>query len=511
MLTLAELRRVCDVLNARFRDHVVERFVQPDGERVAACLYGRSGSSDGAGRKRTLLLCASAGQARVSELEGLPKAPGNPPGFVSHLRAHLSRARFVAARLIGEDRILALRFTAKEGEYDLVLSILGKRSNLYVLDAAGVIVAVLRRPDETRAEMTLGAVFAPPASGVPREGEDRFADAGDEDLLAAIEAAYAVREEEQGNEALVRDLRQVLRRERKNAERRLEKLEAELAEADEANTLQRHGELLKGSLGQISPGDAEVRVRDYETGEEVTIPLDPKLGPKANLEATFKRYQKMLRRLAKAGGQVDEARAGCETLSQLAERVDAAAPEGGDVDEEELAALAEHPEVVRLLGRRRAAKASPRAAAEADDAQLPARLRGIPKRLQPRRYRSADGLEIWVGRNDAGNDYLSTRLARGNDLFFHLDGAPGSHVILRTEGRTDPPSESLLDACELAVHFSKQKNATRADVHIVPIKNVKKPKGAKPGLVYVTGGRSLHLRREETRLARLLAARLDQP
>jgi predicted ribosome quality control (RQC) complex YloA/Tae2 family protein len=136
-------------------------------------------------------------------------------------------------------------------------------------------------------------------------------------------------------------------------------------------------------------------------------------------------------------------------------------------------------------------------------------LRDVPQRLLPRRYRSRDGLEIWVGRSDEGNDLLSTRLARGNDLFFHLDGAPGSHVVLRTEGRNDPPSESLLDACELAVNFSKFKNARSADVHIVPIKQVKKPKGAKKGLVYVTGGRSVHLRREETRLERLMQSRID--
>ena len=127
----------------------------------------------------------------------------------------------------------------------------------------------------------------------------------------------------------------------------------------------------------------------------------------------------------------------------------------------------------------------------------------------PRRYPTDGGLEIWVGRNDAGNDFLTTRLAAGNDLFFHLDGAPGSHVILCVEGSAEPPPESLLDACELAVHFSKQKNAGRADVHVVPIKQVKKPKGAKPGLVYVTGGRSLHLRREEARLERLLASRIE--
>ena len=130
-------------------------------------------------------------------------------------------------------------------------------------------------------------------------------------------------------------------------------------------------------------------------------------------------------------------------------------------------------------------------------------------RLAPRRYRTQSGLEVWVGRSDAANDYLTTRLARGNDLFFHLDGAPGSHVVLRTEGRSDPPSEALLDACELAVHFSKYRNASRADVHVVPIKNVRKPKGTKPGLVVVHGGKSIHLRRSPPRLERILAARIE--
>ncbi len=131
------------------------------------------------------------------------------------------------------------------------------------------------------------------------------------------------------------------------------------------------------------------------------------------------------------------------------------------------------------------------------------------RRLHPNRYLSRDGLEIWVGRNDDGNDFLTTRLARGNDLFFHLDGAPGSHVVLRTGGRGDPPQESVLDACELAVHFSKARKAANAEVHVVPIKQVCKPRGAKPGLVWVTGGRSVRLRRESARLDRVLGSRVE--
>jgi len=135
--------------------------------------------------------------------------------------------------------------------------------------------------------------------------------------------------------------------------------------------------------------------------------------------------------------------------------------------------------------------------------------REIPARLLPKRYRTQDGLEVWVGRSDEGNDYLTMRMARGNDLFFHLDGYPGSHVVLRTEGLLDPSPGSLLDACELAVHFSKLKNAGSSDVHVAPIKNVKKPKGVKPGLVYVRSGKTIHLRRDPKRLQSILASRLD--
>jgi len=82
-------------------------------------------------------------------------------------------------------------------------------------------------------------------------------------------------------------------------------------------------------------------------------------------------------------------------------------------------------------------------------------------------------------------------------------------VVLRTEGRSDPPAEAVLEAAEVAVHFSKHRKVTEAYVTVAPIKGVSKPRGAKPGLVYVTGGRSLRLRRDPRRLERVLASRAD--
>ena len=171
----------------------------------------------------------------------------------------------------------------------------------------------MRPLEQTRRALSIGAAWQdpPPAPGAPRgieDGEDRFASAGDADYLAAIEASYAPREAQNEADELSRGIARALRKEKKLAERRLDRIERELLEADEANDLQRRGELLKGVLGQIKPGDTEVRARDYASGQEVAIPLDPSKSPKANMEAAFKKYQKLVRRLAKAGGQVERAK-----------------------------------------------------------------------------------------------------------------------------------------------------------------------------------------------------------
>jgi predicted ribosome quality control (RQC) complex YloA/Tae2 family protein len=178
-----------------------------------------------------------------------------------------------------------------------------------------------------------------------------------------------------------------------------------------------------------------------------------------------------------------------------------------DSDVPELEALARFSarvEVARLLGRHRLP-------GEGRRPQLPRTPRKgeAPARLRPGRYRSSDGLEIWVGRSAQGNDHLTTRLARGNDLFLHVEASPGSHVVVRLAGRKDAPQESLLEAAELAVHFSKQRDAERATLHVAPIKDVRKPSRAKPGLVQVLRGRSFVLRRDAARLARVLASRVE--
>ena len=541
MLSLSELQRAASAVERVFAGHRVEKVLQTDETAVALVLYGRTqegsegvapggGASAGKAAKRVLVLSCHPQLGRMGVAPAAPRAPDALPPFAKLARPHLTGTRLRSVRADERDRLVRLLFAApratEEGDadaraegapedhYEIVLALTGGRANLFLLGSDRRVLGALRPFARTRPDLRPGATWGDPPTPPPRgdasEGEERFPASGDDTspgtslaLLRAIEAHYSGAQIDRASSELAKRLATALRKERKHAEKRLDRVRAELEEADQASVLQRHGDLLKSVLSTLEPGQREVVVEDWESGEPVTIPLDPTKTPKQNLDATFKRYQKLIRRLTKAGAQLDEAQRRVDELAALADEVDAAK------EAEPLRALAERSEVASLLARH----APPPAEAQRAAPKPKGPFADLPGRLRPRRYLSSDGLEIWVGRSDAGNDHLSTRLARGKDLFFHVEASPGSHVVLRTEGRDDPPSESVLEAAELAVRFSKQKNAGRCDVHVVPIKNVKKPRGAKPGLVMVTGGRSLHLRRDEERLARILSAQIgdDEP
>jgi predicted ribosome quality control (RQC) complex YloA/Tae2 family protein len=503
MLNLSELERIARVLEGRLIGQRLQAMVQAEPSSVALTFYGASGDDEKGARTHLLLSCHPS-FARVSALERLPRALPEPPAFARYLKKHLVGGRCRGVSLLDHDRQLAVEFETLDGRRRLVLSIFGRRSNLLVLDGEGHIASGLRPLAETRPELSVGDLWSSPASRGPVDFEDRFADVSDDGLLAAIESHYSEIEDRDGAASLHRQLAKVLRKEVKTLDRKLEKVERELETATQDTELERKGQLLKSVLGQVKKGDDRAIAVDFESGDPVEIALDPTLAPSENLDALFKRYRKALRVLTKGGAQQDTVTTERAAVASLLAEVEALPDDASSTDA--LTEIAERPAVKRLVTR--AAPGKRRADTQRKKA-FSVGGREVPAKFVPRRYCTAGDLEIWVGRSASANDHLSIRLARGKDLFFHLDGAPGSHVILRTEGRDDPPSEALLDACELAVHYSKQKNASRADVHVVPIKNVRKPKGAKPGLVTVHGGKSVHLRRTAGRLERVLASRIE--
>jgi predicted ribosome quality control (RQC) complex YloA/Tae2 family protein len=494
MLSLCELRRAAGIVRETLMGATVRRVIQPNDRKLALVFETDTG-------KLQLLLASGPEYARMGLTETAEqiKAPGS---FYEYVRAHLVRTALTGIDLPQENRQVVFHLRGKSEKVRLIFSIMGVRSNMYLLNGEGKLVHSLRPLDDTRRELQIGAAWLEPQGNVP-EGTDRWREVSDDEYLWTIEREYSSREQRAGADLLAHRIGQVLKKERAFLDRKATNLQEDLGEARQAETYRHTGELLKNVLHRVRHGDTKITATDYGTGELVEIPLDPKLSPAANLESYFSRYQKESRGVPVIERQLEETEALRLELDALREQLDLETRRETP-DLQVLESLASQPVIRRLMQRyspRRRTGGSP---------GKPVQRKEIPARLLPKKYRTQDGLEIWVGKSDEGNDYLTLRLARGNDLFFHLDGYPGSHVVLRTESRLDPPPQSLLEACELAVHFSKLKNTGSADVHMAHVKDIKKPKGAKPGLVYVRGGKTIHLRRDPKRLQNILASRLDQ-
>jgi predicted ribosome quality control (RQC) complex YloA/Tae2 family protein len=285
------------------------------------------------------------------------------------------------------------------------------------------------------------------------------------------------------------------------AKRRLEKarnlvrgLEARLAASLEVDRVREDGELLKANLVSLRRGMERVEVEDFFApgSPPRRIELDPRLSPQENFERLFERARKLERSRAAVEGEIVIARLRERDLASLVERTQDPA---SDLTELEQRAVESG-----LLEKRQDASSSARSA--------PSRSRkDAAPRVPYRTFEASRGGQIRVGRSARDNDELTFRHAKGSDLWLHTADAPGSHVVLVLSKGADPDSEELIDAAHLAVHFSPLRASARARVHVARRKEVHKPRGAKPGLVQLSGGRILDVRMQPERLRRLLGGR----
>lgn len=123
-------------------------------------------------------------------------------------------------------------------------------------------------------------------------------------------------------------------------------------------------------------------------------------------------------------------------------------------------------------------------------------------------YQLPDGWEVLAGATDADNDYLSTELAKSEDWWFHADGVPGSHVILRARSGAEPGRDILRQAAAVAAYHSKARNAGITPVHCTRARHVKKPRGVKTGTVQVAKGMVLKVRPDISFAKRIRTANL---
>lgn len=251
-----------------------------------------------------------------------------------------------------------------------------------------------------------------------------------------------------------------------------QRLEEDLLKAENSGYLRLYGELLTANLHRVSVGAKEVTVTSYYDGSEVTIPLDPRFSAPRNAQLYFKRYAKSRTAIKEKKVQLAETQSDIDYLeSQMTYLENAIRPE-------EVAVI--HEELVETGYMRRAKK------------NRPGSGRKRCFKSSPLRYTSPSGFEILAGRNNRENDELTLKIADKKDLWLHTKDIPGSHVIVRLHGK-EPAEEDIRFAAQIAAHLSNAKDSANVPVDYVEARYVKKPSGAKPGMVIFTNNHTLYI------------------
>jgi len=407
--------------------------------------------------------------------------PLTPPAFCQFLRAHFQGARIDGIRQVPNDRILEIHLTAKEGPRTIICELTGKTANILVLDAEQRILRSL-----TQQHNLVGQTYVPPVkreTASPESKPARFTGATGtgNPISAAIEAYYQDKESilalDQVLDARLRIVKKTLKKER----RLIEAWREDLAKAAKYRDYARFGELIKANLSSIKKGVDVITVVDYfdETLPEVTIPLDVTKSPQGNMDDYFRKHRKYVAAERELPPRIARAEHGLERLQH------------------ELLAIEQ--------GTWTPPTSSPSGSkplrASTDKGRKPDNQSHGPFR----RFISADGAPIFVGRNARENDELTFGLAKSDDLWLHARGTPGSHVVVRLEKGAEPQPETIRDAATLALLYSDLKKSGKGEVIYTRRKWVKKAKGQAPGAVTVTQEKSLHVNLDKKRLDALKA------
>ena len=563
-------------------DGRVDKIHQPSKEELLITFRTREG-----GYK--LLINTSAGGARVHVTRASIDNPRVPPMFCMLMRKLLSSGRLVDIRQEGQERILFFDFDSSNEMGDIVritlaVEIMGRRSNLIVLDGEGRIIDAIKRvgiemssvrpvlpgmmyappPREnrlslftlTKAELSsalsqwpntelskallrsvegLSPVFAREcalkcssseitASSLDEAQLDRLFIylSRQADLLDKNENKYTVLRSHDGRltdfcfadidqygglfekiyfptacETLdyfyterditarmkqrASDLYKFLQNTCERITRRTAAQKQELLECADRERLKIFGDLLMANLYNFSKGDESVIVGNYyEDGcPEVTIPLDKRLTPSQNAQKYYSEYRKADTAEKKLTSLIAK---GEDELKYIESVFDTLTRAQNETDIDELRIELHEQGYLR-------------------SARLSKGAKNV-KTQPPYRFKSSDGFEIRVGRNNKQNDKLTCKDSEKLDMWLHVKDITGSHVIITSKGG-EVSDTAITEAAQIAAYYSSARSSSQVPVDYTLVKFVKKPGGAKPGMVIFTNNRTLYVKPDEALIEKL--------
>lgn len=255
------------------------------------------------------------------------------------------------------------------------------------------------------------------------------------------------------------DLRKIVQTALERSRKKYDIQSRQLQDTEKRETYRIYGELLTTYGYSAQPGAKSLDVLNYYTNENLTIPLDPQMTALENAKKYFDKYSKLKRTFEAVTELLEETGNEVRHLDSISTALDIA------LSEEDLVEIKEELMEYGYIKKRHAGSKKPKITSK------------------PFHYLSSDGYHMYVGKNNFQNEELTFKFASGNDWWFHAKGVPGSHVIVKTDGADDMPDSTFEEAGRLAAYYSQNRGNEKVEIDYIQKKQVKKPKGGKPGFV----------------------------
>jgi len=254
------------------------------------------------------------------------------------------------------------------------------------------------------------------------------------------------------------DLRKIVQTALERNYKKYDLQEKQLKDTEKKDKYKVYGELLNTYGYELTGGEKKLTCLNYYTNEELTIPLDDQLSARENAQKYFDKYNKLKRTFEAVTGQISETRQEIDHLESISAALDIA------LLEEDLVQIKEELMEYGYVKHRRSGDKKPKVTSK------------------PFHYISSDGFHMYVGKNNYQNEELTFKVASGNDWWFHAKGIPGSHVIVKSEGK-ELPDRTFEEAGSLAAYYSKGRENDKVEIDYIQKKQIKKVAGAAPGFV----------------------------
>lgn len=466
-ITANQIAKVVAELSSGLQGAFFNKILQMDEDEWIFILRKNS-------QKWPLLISVSPQNSRIHLLFESPKSGLELKPFAKLIKKIVTGGALTGIEQIHKDRIVKLNFRSKNGEWSIVVELMGSHGDILLLNSEGKIAAsALGRKFRNKP----GVLYIPPEP----PGPDRIPLTDSSASHSAVEIASGQSfpfNRKVDDEYLEPALQERMSRAKakalapvkaalKKIKKRLKVMEKKKKELMGYKEYKKMGDILQLNYNKIRKGAAFLSATDLAHPErgEIKIPLDPAKSPAQNVQAFYKLHKKYV----KGTLRIDE-----QLTKLAAEQIE---------NNNKISAI----ELAENIG-----EVEPYIPPPKKKTGSSAKQKGGKATSGPRRFVSSEGYLVLVGRNNRDNDEITFKIANGRDLWLHVSDYPGSHVLARLpKGLKNIPRATLMESAMLALKYSKASKAGRGNVTYCLAKNVRKPKGASPGKALITGEKSI--------------------